>query len=125
MADHPNAELVRSLAEARQRLDIDTLRGLVAEDATWHLHTGDVEGIDAIVGFWKQVADVGAAVAFDVHDVVGNDEHAIALIDNTMQRPGKDELSMRQVWIFHVADGKVTDAWFWNEDDAKAQAYWA
>ncbi len=89
----------------------------------WHLST-DLQGKEAILDFWGKVMEMGGQ-AFEVHDAVAGDDHAVALVDTTFTRPDKGTLEMRQVWTFHCADGKITDGWFVNEDKAAADEFWS
>lgn len=51
-----NAELVRSLYEARERDDLQAVRSMLADDVVWrepdldNPHTGDLRGSEAVLG---------------------------------------------------------------------------
>ncbi len=51
----------------------------------------------------------------DLHDVIANDEHLVALVDATATRNGKT-LKYRTAEIHHMKDGKVTHRWAFSDD---------
>jgi ketosteroid isomerase-like protein len=60
-------------------------------------------------------ADTDWDISVELHDVVANDEHAVALVSATATRGGKT-LSYRTAEIVHVRDGKVTERWAFSDD---------
>jgi ketosteroid isomerase-like protein len=130
MAEHPNVELIRRLVAARLTMDAEVLQDILGEDVVWHIPgegqwAGDIRGRDALIALWTGVADEGSSLSFDVHDVLANDEHAVALANVTMNRREKGPLPMRSVWIFHCSGAKVTEGWFFDEDPAATSAFWS
>lgn len=129
MAGHPNAELVRRGIEAFTKGDLATVDQLLADDIVWHVGgnnplTGDYRGKEAVMGFFARTAAI-AAPSMSIHDVVANDEHAIALVDTGGTKPDGTSLQGRGVHVYHVRDGKATEAWFYNEDQAALDAFWS
>jgi uncharacterized protein len=105
-------------------------RTSLGEDVLWHIPgegqwAGDIRGRDALIALWTSVAEEGSSLSFDLHDVLANDRHAVALTDVTMNRRDKGSLEMRSVWIFHCSGGKVTEGWFFDEDPAATSAFWS
>jgi uncharacterized protein len=113
---HPNEELVRRGFDAFATGDVDTLRQLFDQDAVWHVPgrsplSGDHRGLDAILGFLARTMELtGGTFRADVHDVVANDEHAVALYVTRGEREGRT-LEARQVLVSHVRNGKLAEAW--------------
>ena len=94
MAEHPNVELIRRLVAARLTMDIKGLEDVLAKDVLWHIPgegqwAGDIRGRDALIALWTGVADEGSSLSFDLHDVLANDEHAVALANVTMKSAGQ------------------------------------
>jgi ketosteroid isomerase-like protein len=58
------AELNGSYADGVVRIDADTWASVWADDAHWNLMGHEVDGKDAIVGFWKQAMSGLDAVSF-------------------------------------------------------------
>ena len=118
---HPNEELVRRGFDAFATGDIDTLRQLFDQDAIWHVPgrsplSGDHRGLDAILGFLARTMELtGGTFRAEVHDVVANDEHAVALYVSRGEREGRT-LESRDVLVSHVRNGKLAEAWLLSAD---------
>ena len=125
MADaHPNAQLFRTAYEALSDGDASALREVLADDVVWHM-VGDEEpirGADAVAD--AITADLGD-VEFDgeIHDVLANDEHIVALVDATLRR-GDEETSYRATEIAHVEDGHITERWSMVDDFEAMASFW-
>ena len=82
---HPNEELVRSAFDAFAKGDVDSLRESMDQDAVWYVPgrnqlSGD-HRVDAILGFFAKTMELsGGTFRMEVHDVVVNDDHAVALL---------------------------------------------
>jgi hypothetical protein len=130
MADHPNAALLRKGYAAFAAGDMATITDLFAEDCVWHVPgrnqlSGDHRGRDAVfAAFAKSAALTGGTFKIEVHDVVANDEHAVALTQATGSREGK-RYDSRDVDIYHVKDGRVTEFWSFSEDQRIADEFWS
>jgi ketosteroid isomerase-like protein len=59
----------------------------------------------------------------ELHDVLANDEHAVALQVTQAERGGR-MLSDRVVYVFHLRNGKIAEAWF-NGDPRVQDDFWA
>lgn len=128
MADHPNVALVRKGYDAFKSGDMDTLRELFADDIVWHSGgdnplSGEYKGQDEVFELFGRFLELtGGTVDMQIHDVVANDEHAVALLHVTAEREGK-RLDQNEVHVLHVRDGKVTEFWGFEEDQAAANAF--
>lgn len=126
---HPNAELVRRGFEAFAAGDMATLDQIMSDDLKWHSQgaapfAGDFEGKQAVFGNWATIPTVVDSMRQDVHAIVADDEHAVALVDLTMTR-GDRSFSGAQIVVFHVADGKATEGWVVAVDQAAVDAFWS
>ncbi len=117
MAEHPNAELWRKGQEAFSRRDMDSLRTFWADDIVYHVPgahpiAGEHKDLNGVLAFFARLADLtgGTVRIVDVHDVFANDEHVVALLRFTASRQGK-QLSWDQTHIYHISEGKITEAW--------------
>lgn len=130
MADHPNVDLLRNGYEAFAKGDLDTLRGFFAEDIVWHvpgnnMMSGDYKGHDAVFGFFgKLVQETGGNFRQEIHDVLANDTHGVALVNAHAER-GAKTLDTHSVHVMHVEDGKITEFWNLIEDTTKADEFWS
>jgi len=119
---HPNEDLVRRGYAAFAAGDMATLDGLFADDIVWHASgrgvvSGDFEGKEAVFAYFGRLAqETGGSFRIEIHDVLANDEHAVALTTAGAERQGKSLQNAKGVQIFHVRDGKVTESWFHSGD---------
>ena len=122
MAD--NVEATRAAIEAMQRGDMDAMAAGIAEDAVWHVagnnpFAGDFSGHEAIMQRFAAMAAANVGFTIDeIHDVVGNDDHVVALVRLTFRGPG-GETSQPSVWVFHGTDGIATELWNFSESQAE------
>ena len=125
--DHPNVEAARTSLEGFMKGDMAALAAGIADDAVWHVPgshawAGEYRGKDEILGRFQKMAEVGVGLALDeIHDIVGNEEHVLAMVKVTLSAPG-GSVSQGSVWIMHVRDGKTTEFWAGNEDQAAIDA---
>ena len=114
MGDHPNAAKFRSVFESFNAGDSESFASILAEDVVWHEIGGETRhGRDAVASSMSGLEDV----EFDVslHDVVGNDEHVIGLVEANVSADD-DEITYRTAEIMHFEDGKVTERWSFSDD---------
>src|SRR5258708_15136953 len=75
--------------------DLDAIRGDFAPDTVWHsggsnILTGDYKGIDDVFAyFMKIVQETGGTFKTEVHDVLANATHGVALVRSSATRNGK------------------------------------
>jgi len=121
MAEHPNVEVTRKALEAFMKGDVQTLASMIAEDAVWHIpgknrFSGGFRGRDAIMARFQQIAEAGLKVSMEeIHDIVGNDEHVVALVTLGAEGPDGSARS-RSVQVYHVSGGQATEFWGYNEN---------
>lgn len=115
MADHPNAALFRSVMD--ESSSPEQMLDALDENVEWH-EIGSPEplrGKEAVTKRWTS-SDLGSLqFKTKLHDVVANDEHVIALMENTVTRGGQS-FTYRTAEIAHVRDGKITARWAFSDD---------
>ena len=130
MADHPNAELLRKGYEAFDKGDMAVLTNLFAEDVVWHVAgtspiSGEHRGREAVfAAFAKTVELSGGSFKIELHDVLANDEHTVALTRATGSRQGR-QLSSLDTDVYHMSNGKVTEFWSFAEDQRLTDEFWS
>ena len=130
VADHPNVELLRKGYDAYSTGDIAVLNDLFADDILWHIAgrsqlAGDYNGRDAVFGFFGKLMELSDGTsAIEVHDILANDEHGVALVTGTGTRNGKS-FSGQDVHTFHFRDGKVVEFWDSPLDQYEADEFWS
>lgn len=125
---HPNADLVRRGFEAFAVKDMATLDAILSDDVKWHSpgrapFAGDFEGKQALFANWATIPEHVDSLRQDIHAIVADDEHAVAMVNLEIAR-GDRMYSGPQLIVFHVADGKATEAWIVAVDQAAADAFW-
>ncbi len=119
--------LIKKMYEAFVRGDYkSTLTELLSEDVVWHLPgaaplSGDHRGRDAV---FAAMGQFDGSVQLELHDVLANDEHAVALLRARGSREGK-EYNALEIDVFHIREGKVTEFWSFSEDQRVTDEFWS
>ena len=130
MTDHPNLERARAGYAAFATGDMATINDLLAEDTVWHsggdnILAGDYKGKEAVLGYMARLMqETGGTFRNEIHDMLANDEHGVALVNATGERNGKT-LNTPIIHIFHMRDGKMTEFWSVGTDQAVLDDFWA
>lgn len=130
MAEHPNVDLFKRVYAAFTTGDMAKLADLFAEDLVWHTPgRNPLSGVysgrkAAFESFEKEFELSGGTYSPEIHDVLANDEHIVALLRATAKRNGKT-LDQNYVIVFHVRDGKITEAWEAWTDEAALDEFWS
>jgi ketosteroid isomerase-like protein len=69
--------------------------------------------------------EVDWTITADIHDVVANDDHAIALVNATGTRGEGRTLQYRTAEIVHVRDRKIVERWAFSDDTQKIIDFFA
>ena len=129
MADHPNAELFKRGYAAFQTGDLDTVRLLFDDDIVWHIpghnqQSGDYKGVDNVLAtFLRNMQDTNGTFKVELHDVLGSDAHAVALATVSGEKDGKT-LKDNYTHVVHIANGKVTESWIFDEHQDVVDDFW-
>ena len=115
MGEHPNVAVVRDLMAAMNDMDANRIKAALAPDVTWHMiGVETAEGVDALEAMMGSAGE-DFRIEGELHDVVGNDEHVVALVTATANVGGQT-FQYRTAEIFHVDDGKITERWAFSDD---------
>ena len=118
MSEHPNVTVVREMNEAMAGGDMEGSARRVADDVVWH-EIGSAEPVRGKAALAEHMGDfAGYNIKWDVHDVLGSDDHVIALGTAVATKDGRS-LTYRTAEIYHVKGGQVTERWAFS-DDTKA-----
>lgn len=123
MPDHPNAQLVRELFRAFADRDAEAMASTFADDVIWHApgtnrFGGRFDGRAAAMERLARMREAGISTTFDVHDVVANDDHVVALVHVHLGMPDGRRYDQPQVQVAHVRDGAIAELWVMNQDQA-------
>ncbi len=117
MSDHPNLEQAKKGYTAFAEGDMATVSSVLSDDIVWHVAgdnqlSGDYEGKEAVLGFFgRLMQETGGTFKNDIHDILVNDEHGVAIVESSASRNGKS-IDTQAVHVFHMRDGLMTE--FWN-----------
>jgi ketosteroid isomerase-like protein len=122
--EHPNAAKAREALDKFNSGDIQAFADYLADDVVWHQI-----GAETLHGKQELAAsmpggEVDWDITADLHDVVANNEHVIALVDAHATR-GDKKLDYRTAEIMHVRDGKVTERWAFSDDTQRIIEFFA
>ena len=128
---HPNIDLVRDGYAAFARRDLAALQDkFFAPNITWHYAGqsqlgGRYQGIEQVLGWLcRSVALCDGTLTIDLHDVVGNDTHVIAIAVMRAKRNGR-VLHDLSVQSFHLAEGKATEVWTLPGNQYYSDEFWS
>lgn len=131
MAEHPHAALVRKGYDAFSRGDMDTLRGLIASDATHHVPgshplSGDFKGQDAIIAMYRRLGEetAGSMRVVLMNLLVDGRGHVVAVHRFTAERQGR-RIDEPGAIVFRIVGDKVTDLDECVEDIDRSNEFWA
>ena len=115
MAEHPNATLVRQWFTALGDQNNEAAIALMSDEAVWHTSgrgrfAGDYEGKESVSAYLNGFGMSVDSIVDDLHSVLADDEHAVALNNSTLTR-GDKTLNQSNVFVFHVAGGQITEVW--------------
>jgi ketosteroid isomerase-like protein len=114
--EHPHAELTRQMTAAIVSADIQAMRQVFAPDVVWHVGgrgplAADHRGFDAVVGMFARMYDMAeGTLSYDVHDVLADDEHTVALLTMRANIADRD-IEDNVVHVCHVRDGRISEVW--------------
>lgn len=115
MAEHPNAALLREALEAFQRGDYEASMANLADDVVWH-YIGASEPLRGKTAVREQgPASFDAEISGEIHDILANDEHALAMLRIHAERKGR-VIDYDIIEVYHVRDGKCTERWAFSDD---------
>jgi ketosteroid isomerase-like protein len=130
MAEHPNVDRLRKGYAAYSSGDMDTITELFADDIVWHVAgrsqvAADYKGRDQVFGFFGKLMELSNGTSsIEVHDILANDEHGVAIVTGSATR-GDKSFSGQDVHVFHLRDGKVVEFWDSPVDQYAADEFWS
>ena len=128
MDEHPNATLVRGMVNSLNSGDMRAMADMLADDVEWH----EIGAAEAVHGKAALAARFGTGsgpgpdyeISGELHDVVANGDHAVALVTATARRGGKT-FTYRVAEIYHVRNGRIAERWAFSDDTAAINAFFA
>jgi ketosteroid isomerase-like protein len=127
--EHPNVAIVREGFEAFQKGDMEWMDQHLSDDVIWHIGgnskwSGAYEGKAKVLDFFaRQTQAMGGAPSVDIHDILGNDDHVVALGTASATGPDGSSAEWKYAQVFHIKDGKATEVWGLAENDAAVDPF--
>ena len=127
MDEHPNVTMVNELTAAMDRGDVAFLEDHTSDDIVWHTGgnsraAGTRRGKDEVRQMMSAVT--GDSMKVQNHAVLGDDDHVVVLGTANVTAPSGKSAEYNFVNVFHVSDGKITEAWGLAENDAVTDPIW-
>jgi hypothetical protein len=119
MDEHPNVTKVREWAAKMEGEDYAAaMDEALADDVEWH-EIGRAEPTRGKAAMAQRMQESMGdfEMSGSTHDVVGNDEHVVQLLNVTAKKGGRT-LNYRTAEIYHMKDGKITARWAFSDDTA-------
>jgi ketosteroid isomerase-like protein len=119
--EHPNAKSYRRTADAFRARDAEALRELIAEDVVWHVPgsspmAGEVRGRDSLFDWFQRLREAtDETFSLEEHDVVGNDDHVVALSRMSAVKGGVP-VAVQVISVFHFRNGQQVERWLHPTD---------
>jgi ketosteroid isomerase-like protein len=130
MGRQENEETLRKLHSAFTSGDMDAAMATFSDDAVWHAAgsspvSGDFRGRDNIKAMMEKTVELsGGTFNPELHDIAASDEHVVFIGRQKGQRSGRT-LDQETTVVFHVKDGKITEAWESSFDQKANDEFWA
>ncbi|MGI8706732.1 MAG: nuclear transport factor 2 family protein [Actinomycetota bacterium] len=115
--------LARRFIQALDEQDVATIENLVAEDVVGHFPgdnklSGNYKGRDQLFEMFAKGDEVTEGTfERELHDITASDDHIVVLVNLQAQRDGK-VISWNAANVWHVSDGRLTEVWFFTEDQS-------
>jgi ketosteroid isomerase-like protein len=114
--EHPNVKAVREGFEALDRGDFNWLSEHMADDIVWHVGgkskvAGEYRGKEAVNNLFARQTPVFQNAKIELHDLVGNDDHVIAIGRASLDDPDGGTVSWLYANVFHIENGITKEVW--------------
>jgi ketosteroid isomerase-like protein len=123
MAEHPKATWLRRLYEEGNRGATEWAADAMADDIVWTVpgrgaYAGAHIGKDAVLAFFGRVIPDLESFNIDVHDVMANDTHGVALVHYDHRRKGH-AFNQLGAEVYHFDEsGRISAFWALIDDTA-------
>ena len=128
MAEHPNAVRIRALYDLGS--DMDAVADALADDIVWHVPgrgamSGVTRGKEATLALFQKAIPGLETFKIEVHDVLANDTHAVALVRYDHRRDGR-AFSQLGAEVYHFDEaGRISAFWALSDDTMAHDEFFA
>ena len=124
-----NVKLIERGFQAFAEGDMETMTEILSPDVVWHSAgnnqlSGTYTGLEEVFGLFARVgAMTGGQITNELHAVLADDEHGVALVNATTSM-GDKTLQAHNVFVYHLANGRVAEVWLSTADQAATDEFW-
>jgi ketosteroid isomerase-like protein len=128
--EHSNVAAYRRTADAFRARDTQALAGLIDGEVVWHVLgttplAGEIRGRETLFRWFDKLHQVTeGAFTLKEHDVLGTDDHVVALSDMWAVRDGV-RVSVNVVSVMHSWEGRQQERWFTFRTPPPGTRCWA
>ena len=125
-----NATIIRKAYEDFAHGNIPAVFAVLDAAITWHVPghsplSGDFTGHDQIGGFFRRTMELsGGAFSIDVHNVLANGDHVVALGTVNAQRNGASA-SFPEVHVWRMKNRKAIEFREFQGDEQREDRFWS
>lgn len=119
-ARETNEAVVHRYCTAWRDGDLATIVDCYHDDVVVHWFgtnplAGEHRGKAAVLAALGRMQQIANRRLVAVHDVLASDEHAVVLAREAFERDGR-HVETNRVLVYHVRDGKLFEAWIYDDD---------
>lgn len=125
-----NKKLIQRGFDAFAQGDMEAMSEVLSPDVVWHtpgnnILSGDRNGLEDTLGLFALIGqETGGQVSQDIHAILADDEHAVALVNSSITRNDKT-VAGSSVFVFHLSGGQVTESWAHNSEQSALDELWS
>ncbi len=125
-----NKKLIQRGFDAFAQGDMEAMSEVLSPTVIWHtpgdnILAGDRRGLEETLSLFGQIGqETGGQVSQEIHAILADDEHAVALVNSSITRNDKT-VEGSSVFVFHVSGGQVSECWAHNSEQAALDDLWS
>jgi hypothetical protein len=127
---HPHAQKLRKGFEAYAKGNLEEIAQMFHDDVKIHIlsetspFAGDHHGVQGLRQLFSNTRGQTEEDSWQVADLLVDDDYVVALTHMTGKRKGRFA-GTKDVQVFRMKDGKVSEAWYINTDkEAPDAEFW-
>ncbi|MEE8330307.1 MAG: nuclear transport factor 2 family protein [Acidimicrobiia bacterium] len=125
-----NKKLIQRGFDAFAQGDMEAMSEVLSPTVIWHtpgnnILAGDRRGLEETLSLFAQIGqETGGQISQEIHAILADDEHAVALVNSSITRNDKT-VEGSSVFVFHVSGGQVSECWAHNSEQAALDDLWS
>ena len=127
---HPSAMLLRAHLDALARGDVPGAMAFYTDDVVFHYPganplSGEYRGKVRVLALLGRVMEITHGRFHPViHDILASDDHVAALVTVHAERDDRN-VEWNSIDLFHVRDGKLSEHWVHEVDQAAVDRFFS